>query len=194
MKILGLLTALALVTGNASAKVLIYRGTAKVASDTNTDFPASASVFLIIDPDQSTVSTLTLIRDAGKKLLNPVPPQDFRFAKAPISKGRTATIISSLSPSGGTNDTFENVVFRVQGTDKSLEFNSLIASNRVDFPRVISGLFIDDEAANGTGAFILGRLVVSYQSARSIRVNDTNLTSQQALDGLIAEFKGLGFE
>jgi len=193
MKTLVYLLALTLATTNAFGKVLIYKGNLKISSDTNTAFPKSAPSFLIFDPDQSTLASLTLIEADGNKILLPSSPSDFRFAKAPISRGRTSTIMSFASASGGSNDFFTNVLIRFRGTDNSLTFSSSITGNRVDFPRLLTGIGLQDQSFNALGSFIEEKFLANYQEDRSIIANDGNQTSQQVLDALVAEFKGKGF-
>jgi len=186
--------ALLFAAANSPAKVLIYKGALRSTSDTTSSLPRFFNVFQVFDPDQSLVATVSTFQKDGKKFQLPSPPTDIRFAQAPLSGGKSATIISLVLINGASNEFFENICVHFRGVNKTLRFNSAFAGDSISFPRMISGTVFDDEAFNGVGAFIEQKILLTYQENRSIAANDANQTVQQVVDALVAELKIKGFE
>jgi hypothetical protein len=194
MKPIAILAILLSFVAQSPAKVLIYKGTLRSISDSNTALSRTFTVFDIFDPDKSLLASIVALQADGKKLLLVSSPTDIRFTQAPLRNGRTASIVSMAFVNGGSNDFFEHVTIRFRGTNKPLRFNSQIAENFVTFPRLLTGTVFDDEAFNGAGAFIEQKTAIVYQENRTVTANDANQTAQQAVDGLVAELKVKGFE
>jgi hypothetical protein len=194
IKFLAALAALLFAVSECPAKVLIYKGTLRLASDTSSSFPKSFRTFLVFDPDKSLVASVSTFQADGRKIQLPSPPSDIRFAQASLPDGKSATIISRAFINGGSNDFFENICIHFRGVNKTLKFNSGVFGDSVTFPRLISGIVLDDEAFNGVGAFIEQRMLLTYQESRSVSANDASQTVQQVIDLLVAELKAKGFE
>jgi hypothetical protein len=66
-------------------------------------------------------------------------------------------------------------------------------NNVATFPRVFTGLALNDQAFQGAGSFTEQRIILVYQQSRTIAANDLSQTAQQAVDALVAELKAKGF-
>jgi hypothetical protein len=181
---------LAVVT--SPAKVLIYRGAVRDVSDTESAPPKVTQYFQIFDPDQGVVAAVSVIVINNQKVIIPTSPSAFRFTEAPLSAGRTATIVSFAIANGGSDDFFEYLMLHFRGANVSLKVNSGL-SNIATFPRVFTGLALHDSAFDGAGSFAEERIILSYQQGRTVAANDLNLTAQQTVDALMAELKAKGF-
>ena len=188
------LAVFAAVASQASARVLIYKGSLRAVSDANTAFPKSFQLLEVFDPESSTTASVTLLESGGQKILLASSVSDIRFAQAPLTNGKSATVISLVISNGSSNEFFENIGIHFRGTNNTLKFRSGLADNFVSFPRVLVGTVFDDEAFNRQGSFIEQRVLMSFQQDRTVIANDGNQTIQQALDSLVAEFQGKGFE
>jgi hypothetical protein len=174
------------------AKVLIYRGAIRSVSDTESALPKLTHYFQIFDPEEGVIAAVSVLAINNQKVIVPIPPSAFRFTEAPLSAGRTATIVSVALVNGGSDDFFQNVMIHFRGTNVSLKVNSGL-DNVATFPRVFAGLGLNDHAFDGEGSFTEQRIILSYQQGRTVAANDLNQTAQQTLDGLVAELKAKGF-
>src|SRR4030095_6477375 len=96
MKALIISTTLLLLALQGHAKVLIYKGVVRSVSDVSTDFPKRLAFFDVIDPDARTVGSVIAISLDGQKVVSVSVPAPFGIANAPLSRGRTATIVSLI--------------------------------------------------------------------------------------------------
>src|SRR4030095_39552 len=176
----------------SSAKVLIYRGAIRNVSDTESALPKPSHYFQIFDPDQGVVAAVIVLVINNQKVIVPIPPSAFRFTEAPLSAGRTATIVSFATVTGGSDDFFQNVMTHFRGTNVSLKVNSGL-NNIATSPRAFAGLGLNDHAFEGAGSFIEQRIILSYQQGRTIAANDLNQTAQQSLDAIVAELTRTSF-
>jgi hypothetical protein len=181
-------------TTESSAKVLIYKGQLRTRSGPAGDLPKLSTAFLLIDPDQSQVSSVSLIRADGNKLLVVAPPSEVRFATCNVVDGKTASVISTANIAGSSNVTFQNSIIYFRGMNTSLRFSSDSFGNVATFPRLFLGTTLSASSFSGEGQFVEGRLLAAYQSVRTIAANDADQTLQQAVDALVADLKALGFE
>jgi hypothetical protein len=185
-------TLLMLTVVTSSAKVLIYRGVVRNVSDTESAPPKVTQYFQIFDPDQGVVAAVSVVVINNQKVIAPASPSAFRFTEAPLSAGRTATIVSFAIVNGGSDDFFQHFMAHFRGTNVSLKVNSGL-NDIATFPRVFAGLGLNDHAFDGEGSFTEQRIILSYQQGRTVAANDLNQTAQQTLDALVAELKAKGF-
>lgn len=177
-----------------SAKVFIYKGTLHIRSGPVGDLPRTSTSFILVDPDQSQVATITLIRRDNKKLALVAPPADVRFATCDVAEGKTASVLSSGNTAGDGNITFQDSITYFRGTNTTLRFSSASFGGIQNFPRLFFGSTLSAASFNGVGQFVEGRVLAGFQSARTITANDANQTLQQAVDALVADLKAKGFE
>jgi hypothetical protein len=175
------------------ADVLIYKGTIRVVADVTSPLPKVVPIFEVIDLKASTIGSVSPLVVDGQKVLLVSPPSQFRITQAPLAKGQTATTISLVLTSGGSNDSFSNIAFHNRGKNTTLRTSSQIGAVVV-FPRIITGNAAQDQASTGDGLFVEQRVLLGYQEARTKAANDAKQTTQQVLDALALEFKAKGFE
>src|SRR4030095_582088 len=124
MKALILSTTLLLLAIQGHAKVLIYKGVARSVSDVSTGLPRGLAFFDVIDPNAGTIASVAAISVDGQKAASVSPPTAYGIASAPLSDGRTATIISLIFANGGTGGSFNNIALHRRGTNTNLKINS----------------------------------------------------------------------
>jgi hypothetical protein len=194
MKALIISTTLLLLALQGHAKVLIYKGVVRSVSDVSTDFPKRLAFFDVIDPDARTVGSVIAISLDGQKVVSVSVPVPFGIANAPLSGGRTATIVSFIITNGGTGDSFSNIALYQRGTNRNLTINSQPIGKTFVFPRVFATTEFLAEATDGNGRFVEQKATLVYQNDRTITANDANQTIQQAMDTIVAELKAKGFQ
>jgi hypothetical protein len=192
--LLAILTFTFLFGADSSAKVFIYKGSLRIRSGPVGDLPKSSTSFVLIDPDQSQVATITLIRRDNKKLALVADPIDVRFATCDVADGKTASLISTGNNVGSDNVTFQNSIVYFRGTNTTLKFSSASFGGVENFPRLFFGSTLSAASFNGEGQFVEGKVLAGFISTRTIAANDANQTLQQAVDALVAELKANGFE
>jgi hypothetical protein len=194
MKALIISTTLLLLAIQGHAEILIYKGLARSVSDVSTGLPRGLTFFEVIDPNAGTIASVSAISVDGQKAANVSPPRAYGIASAPLSDGRTATIISLIFANGGTGGSFNNIALHRRGTNTNLKINSEPIANAFVFPRRFASIAFADSAINGDASFIEQRAVLVYQQDRTIAANDANQTTQQAIDAIVAELKAKGFQ
>jgi hypothetical protein len=194
VSLVAILASTFLFSAESSAKVIIYKGVLRIRSAPVGDLPRTSTTFILVDPDDSKVATIALIRSADTKLMLVSPPTDVRFATCDLSDGKTASVLSSGNVVGTSNVTFQNSIVYFRGTNATLRFSSADFGNVQTFPRLLFGSSLSAASFSGEGQFIESRIVAAFQSVRTIAANDANLTLQQAIDDLVADLKAQGFE
>jgi len=194
MKTFALITTLVLLAAQGRAEVLIYKGTIHVVSDATGIFPKSFTAFQVIDPATSSIGSAAALVVSGQKVQIVSKPSEFLFTQAPLANGKTATTISLVIASGGSNDFFSNIAFHFRGTNTTLKTSTQLGSGGAIFPRLITGRATLDQASNGDGAFTEQKVLFAYQEARTIAANDAGQTALQVLAALSLELEGKGFQ
>jgi hypothetical protein len=194
MKALTIATTLLLLAIQSEAKVLIYKGVVRSVSDVSTNFPKRLTVFEVIDLDAGTIGSVVAVVVDGQKAQNVSAPSVFGVATAPLSGGRTATIVSLSITNGAAGDSFSNITFYRRGNNTTLKIDSEPLSSAFIFPRLFASSAFQAQANDGDGRFVEQKAALVYQQERTIAANDANQNSQQVLDTIVAELKAKGFQ
>lgn len=188
-KLFSALTASLLLVATSQAEVLIYKGSIHAKTDAKNALPPVSGVFLLLDPLTSEVASVATLRIDGQKVIAVTPPGEIRIATTDLTKGRTATTLSSGITQGSTNEFFSNSIIYFRGTNSTLKLATTSIGSSLNFPRVFTGSGLSASQSK----FLEQKLVVSFQQTRTIQANDAAQTIDQALEVIVAELKAQGF-
>ena len=181
----------------ASADVVIYRATCRIAYDVEGDqsvqAPPKSSAFIIVDYDTGTWSRFNYYREGGKRVFsfNGIV-FDFKGGNATLPSGKSASVFADGGSSvNGSENSYRLTTLR--GTN--VPFLSTTQPGPVTVTRPRAGTLIDREytVSPGSAKFFERTYTLTLDPIRTIKANNANQSVADAANAIVSEFANKGY-
>lgn len=194
MKLIPAILALLLLAVPSQAKVLVYKGTRKLTTDTppSLTLPTVLNAYIIVDPDTNKYSQILYYTKNGKHQV-PLGATPVHFTSAPALAGKTKTAITNGSATFTDATHFSEFLFLIVGTNATLQFTTMGSVQTTNFPKTFTGSQSLVENGGGTGSIGQSQFVLSLQSKATLAANDGGKTIDMVTNQISMDLQNKGY-
>ena len=194
MKLISAILALLLLAVPSHAKILVYKGTFKFITTAPpfATFPTVLNYYFIVDPDMGQSSSVAYYTKNGKHQQKSTPGTIY-LTSAPGLAGTTKTAMTNGTATFTDATHFDASLFLLIGTNSTLQFTTMGATQTTPFPKTFTGPSIGANNSAGTGSFIQAQSVFSFQSKLTLAANDAGKTIADVTDQISMDLQTKGY-